>query len=100
MSQRAVCAPLLGKLHDGARKIAVELFQLGFKAGEKRKRVGCRAGKSSQNLVVIEPAQLAGRTLQNLAAVAYLAVSRHHDFVIATNANHRRGSYLLSHCVL
>ena len=58
MAQDFVRAPVLRQFHHGARQIAVELLQLGFKTREERKSVGGRPGKSRQDLVVVEPAQL------------------------------------------
>src|SRR6266496_4923491 len=75
VTQELVGTPVFGQLHGGAADVAVILLQFGLKAAEKRERVRSRAGKSGQNLLLIQAADLLGRVLYNAAAERDLAVS-------------------------
>src|ERR1700676_2894913 len=102
MTKHAVGAPLLGKLHYGARQVAVKLLELRFEAREQRERIRGGSGKSGQDPVAIKTAQLARRRLQNFLAERHLPVSSHDDFPIAADAQDGGGTYLyfLSHLPL
>ena len=100
MAQDLIGSPVLRQFDDGARQIAVELFEFGFEAGEQGEGVGGGTGESGDNLVVIESAQLARRGFEHFGAERYLAIARHDHFSIATHAEHRRGTNSLLHFVL
>ena len=57
-AQHAVGAPVLGELDGRALEIAAVLLELRFESREQRERVGGRAGKSGENAVVVQPADL------------------------------------------
>ena len=65
MAQKLVGAPVFGQFDGAAAQVAVILLQLGFEAAEEGEGVGGRAGESGQNLVLVEPADLLGRVLDD-----------------------------------
>ena len=86
MTQHAVRSPVLGKFDDGARKVAVMLFELRFKAREEREGVGGGAGEPGHDLSVIKTAKFLGGGFQNLRALGDLSIAGHHDFAVAAHA--------------
>src|ERR1700721_4726984 len=97
MPQHAIGAPFLGELHHRARKIAVELFELGFEARKQRERVGRRPGKSGYDLVAIKAPQLLGGSLQYFRTQRHLTVAGHHHFPAPANAEDGCGTYSFFH---
>ena len=63
VAEHLVGSPVLGQLHCCSAEIAVILLELRFEAGEEIERVSRGSGKSGQDLVLIEPANLPGRVL-------------------------------------
>ena len=66
-AQHAVGAPVLGQLDRRALEVAAILLQLRLEPREQRERVGRRAGEAGQDLVVVEPADLAGACLTTVS---------------------------------
>ena len=89
-AQDAVGAPVLGQLDGGARQVALVLLELGLEALEQREGIGRRAGEAGQHLVVVEPAHLARRRLDDDVAERDLAVAAERDDVAAAHADDRR----------
>ena len=77
MPQYAIGAPLFRQFDHRAREIAVELFELGFKAREERESVGRGTGESGHDPVVVKAAELARRGFQHFLAERDLAVAGH-----------------------
>ncbi len=88
MPQNFVRTPIFGQLYCRAAQIAVVLLQLRLKAGEERKSVGCGPGESGEDFVVVQPADLLGRVLDDAFAERDLAVRGHHHVAFATHADH------------
>ena len=86
MAQELVGAPVLGQFDGAAAQVAVVLLQLGFKAAEQRESVGGGAGKSGQDLVLIQAADLLGGVLDHAFAKRDLAVAGHDHFAVAADA--------------
>src|SRR5229473_1799717 len=97
MPQDLVSAPFLGQLHDRAWEIAVELFELALEPREQRESVRGRAGKSGENLVIVQAAQFFRGRFQHFVTDSHLPVAGHHDFAVAADADHRRRTYFLFH---
>ena len=66
-AQHAIGAPVLRQLDGRALEVAAVLLELGFEAREERERVGGRAGEAGEDLVVVEPADLARALLDDRA---------------------------------
>src|SRR6202166_5399737 len=58
VAQEFVGAPIFGEFDGGAADVAVILLQFRLETAEEGKSVSRRAGKSSQNFVLIEAAKL------------------------------------------
>src|SRR5689334_13211470 len=99
MTQNLVGPPVLGKFDYAARQVAVELLQLRFESREERESVGGGPGESSQDFVVIESPQLPRGCFEDFVTERDLAVTRHHDFTVAANADHRSRANSLFHGV-
>src|ERR1039458_4359105 len=99
LAEHLVGAPVLGQLNRGAANVAVILLQLRFEARKERKRVGRGAGKPGQDLVLVEPPDLAGGVLDDAFPERDLAVSSHYHLVIPANAKNgsRANQTLLRH---
>src|SRR3984957_12620826 len=74
MTQKFIGPPIFRQLHGGAPQVAVILLELSLEAAEKRERVGGRPGKSRQNLVVVEAANLLRGVLDHRFAKRNLAI--------------------------
>jgi len=77
VTKHLVSAPVFGQLYGGAPDIAMILLQLGLEAAKKGKRIGGRAGKARENLVLIKPTNFLRRMLDYTFAQRDLAVSGH-----------------------
>src|SRR5258706_13475417 len=86
MPQKLVGAPVFSQFDGRPAHVPVILLQLRLKAAEERKSVGGRAGKSGQNLFLIQAANLLRRMLYHAAAERDLAVASHHDVAVAADA--------------
>ena len=80
--QRAIGAPVLGQLDGRALEVAAILLELGFEAREQRKRIGRRAGKAGEDVVVIEAPDLAGALLDDGIAERHLTVAGQHGAIV------------------
>ena len=78
-AQKAVGAPVLGKLDRGARELAGILFELGFQPLEQRESVGGGAGKAADHVAFAEAAHLLGIGLDDGLADRDLAVAADRD---------------------
>ena len=67
--------------------MALMFFQLRFEAFEQGKRIGGRAGKTGENLVVIKPSYFARRGLDDHVAERDLTVAAHGDFIAAPHGD-------------
>src|ERR1700694_4377660 len=92
MAQKFVGAPFFGELDGAASQVAVILLQLRFKAAEEGESVGRRAGKSRQDLVLIQAANLLGGVLDDAFAERDLAISGHDDSAVAADAKNCGGA--------
>ena len=77
-AQRAIGAPVLGQLDRRALEVAAILLELRFEAREQRERIGGRPGEPGQDVVVVEPADLARALLDDGVAERDLAVAGEH----------------------
>ena len=89
-AQHAVGAPILGQLDGRADQMALVLLQLRLEPLEQREGVGGGAGKSGNDLVVVELAHLARRALDDDVAQRHLAVAayRHLPAALGVLAPH------------
>ena len=78
-AQDAIGAPVLGKLDRRAREMALVLLELRLEALEQREGIRRRAGEARQHLVVVQPAHLARRRLDDDVAERDLAVAAQRD---------------------
>src|ERR1700678_2722371 len=100
MPQNSIGTPFLGQLHYRTRQIAVELFELRFKAREEREGVGGGTRESGDDLVVVKAPQFLGRSLQHFRAERHLPVSGHHHFPTPADAQDGCGTYSFFHVEL
>lgn len=61
----AICSPVLGQVDTGSCEPVRIQFQLGFKPLDKGKGIGCRSGKTGQDLATGERSDFAGITLDD-----------------------------------
>src|SRR5690606_9281768 len=100
-AQHAVSAPVFGELDGGTHEVALVFFELGLEAFLQGECVGCGAGKARQDSVVVEAADLAGRTLDDDVAERDLSVAADGDLIVAAYAQNGgcvklfHGSFLL-----
>ena len=87
--QDAVAPPVLGQLDGRSFQIASILLQFGLEPREQRERIGRGAGKSGQNVIVVEPANLAGALFDDGLAEGHLAVAGQDGVVAVTNRKNR-----------
>ncbi len=92
MAQVFVGTPVFCEFDRGAAQVAVVLLELRLKAAEKRESVGGRPGKSGEDFLLIEATNFLGFVLDHRLAESYLTVARHHDLVVATNAEDSGGT--------
>jgi len=92
LAEKLVGAPLLGEFDGGAVELAVELFELGLKAGEEGESVGGGASESGEDFVVVEAAELACGVLHDGATEGDLAIGGHDGGVSAAHAEHGGGT--------
>src|SRR5580700_3437295 len=97
MPQHAIGPPLLGQLHNRTRQIAIELFELGFKAREERKGVRGGSRESPDDLVVVKAPQLLRRSFQHFRSQRHLTVTGHHHFTAPADAQDGCGTYSFFH---
>src|ERR1700693_1897041 len=69
------------------------LLQLALETREQGERVGGAAGKTGENLVLKEAADLARGLLEDVVAESDLAVASHHHLVGPAHAQNRRAAY-------
>src|ERR1700732_5222034 len=86
MTEKLVRPPILGQLHGGPSNIAVILLELGLETAKKREGIGGGTGKASENLVLIESADLLRRMLDDAFAKSHLAISGENNAVVAAHA--------------
>src|SRR5688572_6396599 len=84
----AVGAPVLGELDRRTREVAV-LLELALEALKEREGVGRAAREARENLVAVEPANLAGVALHDGVADRHLAVAAHRDEAAAAHREYR-----------
>ena len=89
-AQQAIGAPVAGQFHRGAFEVAAILFELGLEAREQREGVGGGAGEPGQNLVVVEPPNLAGALLEDGIAERDLPVPGEHRPPLVPHGEDRR----------
>lgn len=92
MAQKLVSSPIFGEFYCGPAQIAVVLLQLRFEAAEEGERVGCGAGKSGHNFVVVQATDLLGGMLDHRFAEGDLAVAGKYDGSIAADGQNCRRS--------
>src|SRR5882757_2000462 len=97
MAQHTIGAPLLRQFDDAARQIATILFEFCFEAAEQGESVGGRAGKTGNDFVVVETAELARAALENFTAGGNLAVAGENYFAVAAYAKDRCRTDFSSH---
>jgi hypothetical protein len=83
--QDAIRTPVLRQLDGSSRQVALMLFELGLESLEQRERVGSRPGKTGQYLLVIKPAHLARRRLDDDIAQRDLAIAAERDRALAAD---------------
>src|SRR5215469_14785957 len=88
MTQKLVGAPFLRQFDSGAAEVAVILVELALESAEKRESVSGRAGKSGENFVLIETANLLRAMLDDRVAKRDLPIAGHDNFVVAANAEY------------
>ena len=89
-AQQPVGAPVARQLDGGAFEVAAILFELRLESGEQREGVGGRAGKSGEDRVVVQPADLARAVLEDRVAQGDLAVAGEHGAVLVPHSQDRR----------
>src|SRR5580700_6533725 len=94
MPKRAILAPLLGQLHRALLQISGMFLELAFKSFEERNRVGGRAGKTGDNLVVVKPPRLPRGVLHHMIAHGHLAISDKHGLIVLAHAQNRSAMHL------
>ncbi len=98
-AQHTIGTPVAGEFHRGAHQVALVFFQLGLETFLQGEGVGRGAGKACQDLIMVEPADLAGRALDDDIAQGDLAVAAQGDVVAAPDTNNG-GGVKLFHAVL
>jgi hypothetical protein len=89
IAQIFVGAPVLGKLDRGTHQLVRILLELGFEPLQKREGIGCRAGKTGDDLALAKAPDLARITLHHGLAEAHLAIARHHHLSALPDGNNR-----------
>jgi hypothetical protein len=69
-------------------------LQLSFEAFEQRDRVGGRAGKSRDDLVVVETPRLFRGVFDNVVAHGHLSIGNQNNFIFLPDAQDRCAVYL------
>src|SRR6185437_12422944 len=92
MAQKFVGTPVFGEFDRRAANIAVVLLQLGLKAAEKRKSVGGGTRESRQDLLLIQPTDLARVVLNHTLTKRDLSVPGHDNAAIAADAKNCSGA--------
>src|SRR5436305_14823550 len=69
-------------------------LQLALETLEERDGVGGRAGKSSDDLVVVQAARFARGVLHYVIAHGYLTIGDEHGFVVLAHEEHRSAVHL------
>ena len=90
-AEHTVGAPVVRELDGRAFEVAAVLFELGFEAGEQRKRIGGGPGKPGENPIVVESPDLRAPLLHDRLAERDLPVARHDRLVAMSNGQHGRG---------
>src|SRR5262245_38802915 len=67
----------------------MKLLQFRFEPGKQRKTVGRRSGKAGEDLVVVQPANLARPLLDYRVAKSHLAIAGKSDFSLLAYADDR-----------
>ena len=83
---------VLREFDRGAFEVAAILLQLRFDAAEEGEGVGCGAGKSGHNFVVVQATDLLGGMLDHRFAEGDLAVAGKYDGSIAAHGQNCRRS--------
>src|ERR1700733_7998791 len=89
MAQKFVSAPVFCQFHRGSTDVAVILLELRLETAEKGEGIGGRAGKSREDLVLVQPANLLGSVLDDGFAERDLAVSCHDHGAVAADTENR-----------
>src|ERR1700730_2012487 len=89
MAERAVLAPFFGQLDRRLLQVAGMFLEFAFEPFEQSNCVGGRAGKTGNDLIVVEPARFAGGMFHDVIAHGYLAIGDEYDFVVLTHAQNR-----------
>ena len=84
-AQNAVGAPVFGELNGGSGEIAGIVFELGLKALQQGKSIGCGPCKADEYFIVMHFAQLAGAVLDDRIIHGDLSVGSHYDVVVAAH---------------
>ncbi len=64
-AQHAISSPIFRQLHRGAAQHAIVFLQLALEFVEQRDRIGNRARKSGEHLVVVQATHLLGSLLHD-----------------------------------
>ena len=89
--QRAIGTPVLRELDRRALEVAAILLQLRLEAREQRERIGGRAGKPREDLVVVQAPDFLGALLDDRVAERHLAVARQHGAIAMPDGENRGG---------
>ena len=85
-AQRAIRAPVLRQFNGGSLEVAAILLELGFEAREQRERIGRGPGEAGQDIVVVQPPDLAGALLDDGVAQRHLTITGKHGAVVPPNS--------------
>jgi hypothetical protein len=85
MAQEFIGAPIFGQLDGAASEIAVVLLEFRFETAEQGEGVGSGAGEPGEDLVVIEPADLLRRVLDDGLTERDLSVAGKYYAAVAAN---------------
>src|ERR1700733_4348535 len=85
MTEKLVRTPVFGQLDGRPPDIPMVLLELGLETAEQREGIGGGTGKSGQDFLLIESADLLGGMLNHPFAKGHLAIASKNDAAIAAH---------------
>ena len=87
-AQHAIGAPVFGELDRGATQLATVAFEHAFETFQQGKCIGRGAGKSRDDLVVVDLAHLGGIALHHRVTQRDLAITADNDRAVTSHGHY------------
>src|SRR5262249_17265997 len=93
MAQVLIGSPLFAELDCRALELSVKLLELGLETGKEREGVRSRAGKSGDDLFVVEAPHLAGAGFHDRLVKRDLPVAGDRHAAVSSHGENRCAAY-------